>query len=68
MKKLSPQLDTTYRSFAMPPKIPYEATAKDKMCFKAVTFMKVFFLCINLSKNIVIIKYPIHLGLSTIFI
>lgn len=24
-----------------PPRIPYEPTNKDKMCFKAITFMKV---------------------------
>lgn len=26
----------------MPPKLPYEPTLKDKMCFKAVTFMKAY--------------------------
>lgn len=41
-KKLSPQIDNSYKSFALPPKIPYEATVKDKMCFKAVTFMKAY--------------------------
>lgn len=40
-KRLS-QVDlNTYKGVSMPPRIPYEPTIKDKMCFKAITFMKV---------------------------
>lgn len=33
----------------IPPRIPYEPTNKDKMCFKAITFMKV---CIFAKLNL----------------
>lgn len=40
-KRLS-QIDlNAYKGVVMPPRIPYEPTNKDKMCFKAITFMKV---------------------------
>lgn len=42
-KRLS-QIDfNAYKGVSMPPRIPYEPTTKDKMCFKAITFMKVEF-------------------------
>lgn len=48
-KRLS-QVDlNVYKGVAMPPRIPYEPTNKDKMCFKAITFMKVIFLIKNIE-------------------
>lgn len=40
IKKVTPLDHSTYKGITAPPKIPYEPTIKDKMCFKAVTFMK----------------------------
>lgn len=40
--KRSSQVDlNAYKGVAMPPRVPFEPTNKDKMCFKAITFMKV---------------------------
>lgn len=40
-KRLS-QIDmNAYKGVPMPSRIPYEPINKDKMCFKAITFMKV---------------------------
>lgn len=53
-----------------PPKIPYEPTIKDKMCFKAITFMKVgivFFFYID-DDSIFLKINPIHLGIPAVFI
>lgn len=49
-KRLSQADAFVCKGMAMPPRIPYEATVKDKMCFKAITFMKVnYSLSIHLS-------------------
>lgn len=49
-KRLS-QIDVSAdKGINIPPRIPYEPSNKDKMCFKAITFMKVIdflFLLIN---------------------
>lgn len=40
--KRSSQADlSAYKGVPIPPRIPYEPTVRDKMCFKAITFMKV---------------------------
>lgn len=40
-KRLSQADLIAYKGMPMPPRIPYEPTIKDKISFKAITFMKV---------------------------
>lgn len=40
-KRLSNYDNSTFKGMTMPPRVPFEPTNKDKMCFKAITFMKV---------------------------
>lgn len=41
MKRLSSTDSYYLKGIRPPPRIPFEPTKKDKMCFKAITFMKV---------------------------
>lgn len=68
-KKVTSHIDNSYKSFALPPKIPYEPTIKDKMCFKAVTFMKVLFINIDYLQMYVMhyVMLFLFIGISTVF-
>lgn len=40
--KRTSQIEHCYKGMPLPPKVPYELTTRDKMCFKAITFMKAY--------------------------
>lgn len=56
MRRISCSDSTALGGVTPPPRINYEPTIKEKMCFKAITFMKVInsfnFSCFNIIFNL----------------